>query len=349
MLQQQILNSKGTPIVLTAAELGIAEALQARLASNEYKNALGYEIPISTLTAISKQIVEQKYFQIAPADYFPVRVGFGAWSKEILTYRDYSLAGDFETGIINTGASDSKLAQADTGVDSVTVPIINWAKQINYSLFDLKLAAQSGNWDVVSSKERARKRNWDLGIQQIAFLGSKTVGAIKGLLTQSDVTANTVVITKYIKDMTEAEFQAFLRGVIEAYRVNAQRTTMPDRFIMPEADYNGCAVSVSESFPLKSKLERLLETFKLITQNAGFRILPNAYCDQVNNADVVGLNKNRYVLLRYDEDSIRMDIPVDYTNTLQNTINGFQFQNVGYGQFSGCKAYRPRETLYFDF
>lgn len=44
-----------------------------------------------------------------------------------------------------------------------------------------------------------------------------------------------------------------------------------------------------------------------------------------------------------------MDIPVDYTNTMQNTLNGFSFQNVGYGQYSGAVAYRPLETLYFDW
>jgi hypothetical protein len=61
------------------------------------------------------------------------------------------------------------------------------------------------------------------------------------------------------------------------------------------------------------------------------------------------LNKNRYTLLSYDEDSLRMDIPVDYTNTLQNTVNGFNFQSAAYGQFTGLKAYRPKEMLYFDW
>ena len=42
-------------------------------------------------------------------------------------------------------------------------------------------------------------------------------------------------------------------------------------------------------------------------------------------------------------------LQVDYTNTLANSLDNFNFQNVGYGQFSGVQAYRPLELLYFQF
>lgn len=347
-MRHQILDSKGKPVKLNTREAFIANQLQHRHGA-EMRNALGAEVDITTLTTITKRVVEQKFFTIAPALYMPIRVGEGAWSSELLTYRSYSLSGDFETGIINTGSNNSRLAEAGTGVDAISVPTVNWGKQISYSLFDIMQAQKSGNWDLVTALEKSRKQNWDLGIQKIAFVGAESNSNVKGLLTQSDVTANTALITKYISDMNEAEFQALLVGLMEAYRANAQRTAWPTHFIIPEADYNGLAVSVSEDFPLKSKLARLEESFKLITKNPNFQILPCAYADQSQNAAVSGLNKNRYTLLNYDEDSIRMDIPVDYTNTMQNTINGFQFQNVGYGQFTGAKAYRSREMLYLDF
>jgi hypothetical protein len=44
-----------------------------------------------------------------------------------------------------------------------------------------------------------------------------------------------------------------------------------------------------------------------------------------------------------------MDIPVDYTNTLANSLDNFNFQNVGYGQFTGVQTYRPLELLYFSY
>ena len=341
-----ILNSKGEPIVLNKQEAAIAAMLQPQ--ANQVCNALGFEISITTLSQILKSVTEQKFFEIAPADFLPVVVGEGAWSSNIVKYRSYEVGDDFETGILNTATDQSRLAEVSAAMDSITTQVNNWAKQISWSFMDLQMAAKSGNWDIVSTKERSRKKNWDLGIQRTAFYGSLTNTNVKGLLTLSGVTANTAVITKFIKDMNAAEFQAMLAGVFQAYRANGNYTVKPTHFIIPETDFNGLATSVDETYPLKSRLARLEEMFRLLTANPNFKILSLAYASKTVNASVSGLNKNRYTLLNYDEDSLRMDLPVDYTNTLANTINGFQFQNVGYGQYTGVQLYRPLEVLYFD-
>lgn len=347
-MKQQILNSKGEPIKLNAREAALAASLQRRFDS-EIRNALGYEIDITTLTSISKRVVEQKFFEIPIFDYVPIRVGEGAWSSEILTYRSFALGGDFSEGVVNTGSNDSRLASVSTGVDSIRVPVKNWAKQISWTFMELQQAARAGNWDVVTALETARKKDWDLGVQRVAFLGLQGNANVKGLLTQDDVTANTSLITAKISTMTASQFAAFVAAIIGAYRTNANYTAMPNVFIMPESDYTGMIAPVSETYPNVTKLSYLLGAFQAITMNQNFKILPLAYANQAQNADVSGLNKNRYTLMRYDDDTIRMDIPVDYTNTLQNTINGFHFQNVGYGQFTGVQAYRPQEVIYFDW
>ena len=354
-MRTEILNSKGQPIRLTHQEQASARIMQAKFDNEirpvmaERNNALGAEIDMTTLTQLLKSITEQKFFTIPFADYVPVVVGEGSWATEVLKFRDFSIGDKFETGIVNTGSSKGRLAEVDAGVDAIRTPIVNWAKQINWSFMDMMMAARAGSWDLVTSKEKSRKRNWDLGIQEIAFWGSENITGVKGLLTLAGVNSNTTVITKYIKNMSAAEFQAFLAGLLEAYRANSLRTAMPTHFIIPEADFNGLATSVDETYPLKSRLERLLEAMRLMTQNPNFQVKPAAYADKATNAAITGLNKNRYVLFNYDDDTIRMDIPVDYTNTLQNTINGFNFENVGYGQFTGVQAYRPLEILYFDW
>lgn len=341
---KEVRNSKGQPILLNEREFALCQVLQNKF-DTEIRNALGFELPITTLTAISKRVVEQKFFTIAPADYMPVRVGENSWSSNIVTYRDFQIADDFEKGIVNLATDQARLASASSAIDSLSVPVINWAKEIHWTIPELKMAAQSGNWDVVTSKEKSRKRNWDLGIQKIAFLGSASNSSILGLLSQTTVNSNLTVITTKISLMTDAQFQTFVATVIEAYRANSNRTVMPTHFIIPESDYNGLTTPANTNFAITSKLEYLEKAFKTATMNPSFKILPCAYSDVANNS----LGVTRYVLLNYDEDSLRMDIPVDYTNTQQNSINGFQFQNVGYGQFTGVLAYRPLEVLYFDF
>jgi hypothetical protein len=356
-MRYEITNSKGEPIQLTNAEKFVAQNLQKQyntmikptLPGYEKRNALGYEIDITSLTQIIKSVTEQKFYEVNFADYVPVVVGEGAWSSQLVKYRSFDVADDFETGILNTGASHSKLASVDAGIDAVYTPVINWAKEITYSIIDLKQASLSGNWDLVTSKEKARWRNWNLGLQEIAFWGSKTVSTVKGLLTQSGVNSNTTVITQNISDMDATEFNAFVGTVMEAYRANSARTAKPTHFIIPESDFNGLINFPDATYPLKTKLALLEEAFKTITQNPNFKILPCAYASETVNAEITGLDKNRYVLMNFNDDTIRMDIPVNYTNTMQNTLNGFSFQNVGYGQYTGVQTYRPLEVLYFDW
>jgi len=333
-----IMNSKGDKqIILNAREASLA------LHQEKILNALGYEVDVTTLTTIMKKITEQKFFEIAPADQLPVRVGEGAWSSNLVTYRTFSLADDFGTGVVNTGGNNARLASADAGVDSVPIVVRNWAKAIGWTIMDLQIASKSGNWDIVSSKERARKKNWDLGIQKVAFLGLDGDSNVLGLYTQSGVTNNTSLITKPLSSMTDTELTAFIAGVLPAYRSNCAFTAWPTHFIIPEYDFLGLGTPYSSTYPNTSKLQWLESNLKLMTKNPNFQILPNAYGNVANN----GLGVNRYVLLNYDEESIRMDIPVDYTSTLANSNDSFNFQNVGYGQFTGVGLYRPFELMYF--
>ena len=340
-MDSKILNSKGEPIVLNAREQRVANECQRQV------NALGYEINITTLTTIMKKITEQKFFEVAPADYIPVRVGEGAWSSNLVTYRSFNLSDDFGTGVINTGGNNGRLASGDAGVDSLTIPVLNWAKSIGWSIFDLELAAKSGNWDLVTAKEKSRKKNWDLGIQKVAFLGLQGNPNVLGLLNQSQITVNTTLLTNSISSLaaTPTALSAFIANIFNDYRKNCQRSAWPTHFVIPESDYLGLATPSSPTFPLKSILQLMQETFQTMTGNKNFKILPCAYAD----AAYSGYSNQVYTLLNYAEESIRMDIPVDYTNTLANSIDNFSFQNVGYGQFTGVLAYRPLELYYLQF
>lgn len=348
--QPVILNAKGEPVTLTQRELHHANWTQ-RQVNERFENDLGAEVNITTLTTIVKRVSEQKFFEIPPADFVPVRVGEGAWSTNLLTYRSFAHGEDFETGIIDTGANNTRLATADASVDSVPVVVKNWAKAVGWSIFDLEFAAKAGNWDLVTAKEKARKTNWDLGIQRIAFLGAKNNPKVLGLYTQVGVTVDTTLITAPISSLSTADLKDFCAKVIERYRDNVDRTAWPTHFVIPESDYNGMASQSSPDFPIKSVLAVLEETFQLITRNKEFKILPCAYGDKKYNAGWLNgtTGEQVYALYRYEEDSIRMDLPVDYTNTLANSLDNFNYQNAAFGQFTGVMTYRPKELMYFKY
>lgn len=335
----KVLNADGSPVILNSQEKRIAEVNQ-RLA-----NDLGYQIDVTTLTGIIKRVTTQKFFQVAFADYLPVKVGEMGWMADLTTYRSFSLGGAFSAGVINMAENNGRLAEADAGVDSLTVKVFNWAKAVGYTIPELEMASKSGNWDLITARQDARKKNWDLGLQELSFLGLKDDANCLGLLTQA-ISPNTSFIDQPISAMSPDDLKVFCAGILDLYRTRCYRTAWPTHFIIPESDYNGLASQSSPDFPVKSTLQLLEEMFQTITQNKAFRILPIAYADVAYSNGV--LSHPRYTLLNYDEESIRMDIPVQYTATVANSLNGFQFQNVGYGQFTGALAYRPLELMYLD-
>lgn len=326
--------------------------LSLRNASGDInQSSVGFQIAIDTLTYIKKQVTEQKFYEVAPADYVPIAIGEGAFSQNILTNLTVNAAGGFEEGVINTGTGNDRIATADSGIVSKTMKIVNWAKAIGYSIIEIEQALMANNWDVIEQKHRARKKNWDLGIQETAFLGSKSDSNVKGLFTSTDINSDTATITKTISSMSAAEFATFVSAVIGAYQANCAYTAFPDTFVIPQDDWTGLATPVSSTYPNVSKLEYLQRAFDAVVPNK-VKLMPSVYGLPSINA-TRGLNGgsgfHRYVMYRKDPESIRMDIPVDLTITQPNTVNNFQFQDVGYGQFTGVGIYRGLEALYFDF
>lgn len=312
------------------------------LSVDKFINDGGYQQVISTLTAVSQRISEQKFFEIAPADYMPVIQGEGAFSDEILNWKTASAATDFEDGVMQNGANDAKSPDVSAEYSADKQPVFNWAKGVPYSLFELEQARRANTlFSIIEAKELSRVKNWQLGVQKVAFEGSAKLG-LEGLLNQSSVAVDGVTISKYIKDMTPLEFDAFIGSVYEKYRANCQRTAKPTHFVIPETDYNGLANFPDSTYPLKTRLQIIEESFRLLTRNPSFQVLPCAY------GDVSEFGAARYALYNSDPTSVKMDIPIDYTQTETGTWDGMHWRNIAYGQFTGVIALRPLEMIYFS-
>lgn len=313
-------------------------------------NTLGYQYAIQTTQQIRPQVIQQKFYEVAPADFVPIVIGQGAWMEGIITNLQYDTAGDFESGIVDT-ADPSNIAQVSTGIAPVLAKIVTWAKGYTYSTPEVEKALASDNWDVISGKMGALKRNWDLGIQKIAFLGQKSDQAgVPGLLSNSNVNVNTAIITQSISSFSSTQFAAFVAGILSAYFDNSNDTVLPDTFVMPMSDYLGLVTPVSAQFPTVSQITYLLQAFREATQNPNFQIKGLAYSNQANNAGYWAVGgTNRYALYRRNAETVRMDLPVDFLLNAPGTANNFNWQGVGAGQFTGAIVYRPAEFLYFDW
>lgn len=314
------------------------------------ETSTGFQIAIDTLTYIKKQVTEQKFYQIPITDYVPVAVGDGAFAQNLLTNLTFDAAGDFETGNINTSVSSARMSAVDTAIASKTIPVINWGKAIEYTLFDVNQALMANNWDIIEAKHRARARNWQLGIQTIAFLGARSNPNVTGLLNNPNVTVNTSLITALLSSLNAANFSAFVQALIGQYRAATNYSAFPNMFVIPEDDFLGLTTLTPGTvgtypYPMIKYLE---DAFKAVC-GSNFKIVPSAYCVPANNASRTGLNKHCYVLYNKDPESLRMDIPVDYTVTQSNSGDNFHWRDVGYGQYTGVGVYRNLEMIYYQF
>jgi len=353
---KRILNGKGE------VEFVPCSAFESSLAAMALENvrvngvgdvstvSAGYQYTIDTLTYIQTRVTTQKFYEVQPSDFFPVKVGDGGWADNIVTNIEFSAGGDFESGIIDSGNSEARLASVEAGISPKSLAVTMWGKKIGYNIAEVQQALYTNRWDAIEAKTRALKKNYDLGVQSIAFIGSKVDNEkTPGFLSNTDVNTNLALITKAISSMTAAEFQTFIKSVIAAYFTNSNDTVLPDTFQMPMTDYLGLVNATSDVYPVGSKLEYMLKAFKEATQNPNFEIKGLAYGDASRNA-VVGINKQVYTLYRrMDETTLRMDVPLRFTLGAPNTADNFTFNAVGISRYTGVGIYRPLEVLRFQY
>lgn len=309
----------------------------------------GFQYTIETLSYIRSKVVTQKFFEVDVSAYVPIDVGEGGWADEIVQNLTFMTGGSFFDGDVDMQTGTGRVAGVDAALAPIRMPVLTWAKQAFWTVFEIMKAAQANNWDVVSAKLESLKKNWDLGIQETAFLGHPSRTTVAGLLTDSAVTINTTLIDFSLSAMTYTQFTNFVAGVLAAYFTNSNSTVLPDTFVIPTNDYLGLGVPYTGTggFVNVSKLEYLAKTFQTMTGNPNFKILPLAYAQAANNASR-GVNKNRYVLYRNNPDTLSMSIPVDFTMLEADTQNKINWGQPAYGQYSGVLINRKAEVLYLD-
>jgi hypothetical protein len=309
-------------------------------------SSTGYQYVIDTLSFIRSRVIEQKFYQVPIADFFPVDVGEAAWSDEIVQNLVFLTGGGFFDGDMDQGQGGERLASVDAALAPVRMPVQTWAKGANWTIMEIAMAAAASKWDAVSSKLESLKKDWDLGIQQVGFLGHPSRTSITGLLNNPAVTINTSLLPTPISKFTSTQYATFVATVLGAYFANSNSTELPNRLVIAMSDYLGLATPIASGFPIRSQLSYLLEAFREMC-GPDFEIKGLAYSQAVQNASA-GIGKQRAVLYRDDPDTLSMSIPVDLTMLEAKSTNGINWQQASYAQYSGVLITRPREVLYMD-
>lgn len=309
--------------------------------------ATGFQYIIDNLSYIQASVIKQKFYKIPLADFITVDVGEAPWSSEVIRNLTFQNGGDFYDGDMNQGQGGQRLASTDVSLGKVRMPTQIWAKMTAWTIMEIAQAAAASKWDVVSDKLESLKTNWDLGIQRTGFLGHKQRSTITGLLNNGDVTINTSLLPTTLSKMTSAQLATFIGTALGTYFSNSNSTeAQPNRLVLPMSDYLGLLQPFASGFPVNSRLEYLLNSFRAAC-GPDFEIKGLAYSQAAQNLDA-GIGKQRAILYKDDPEVLKFSIPVDFTLLEAASYNKINWEQDAYGQYAGVLVTRPREMLYMD-
>jgi hypothetical protein len=318
----------------------------ARLNNAAAVDTAGFEKLISTQEEIVAGVIETKYYQLLGqtlADFVPFDVGRGAYSTSIFQYTSAYVGSPFEAGLVQPSEGLGINAKANIVIDGLSIKNNFWRMdyEVSHEIIEMgKVGVQA--FSIIEEKEKARKKIYDLGMQDVTFNGLPNVAGVYGLLNQPTATINTSLFAKDLPSMSATELSAFVGSAVSTYLANNNSTQLFNRMIIPTSDFVALGVPSNPDYPLKTKLQVIEDAFKA-AGIADFKILHSKYNETASTT-----GSKRYVIYNKDADSIRMYIPKQYTPHALYPMNGIDFVSVAEAQFTGVQLLRPLEFLYAD-
>ena len=304
----------------------------------------GFEQTIDTTTQIVSGVVNTLYYELMGqklSDFVKIEVGTGAYSTNLFQYASAYVGSPFKAGIVEPTASGINAdVNSNIKIGSLTIPNNFWRMKYTVRQELIKMASiNAETFSIIEENEKARKKVWDLGIQEATFLGLND-GKSYGLLNQPNVTVNTTLMTADISTMTDAQFQAFLAAAPGVYAANSNGTMMFNRLLVPQAAF----LALNQPFGQYGETRRTIleRAFQGIVGD-DFKIVHTTY-----NSTAAASGKSRYVFYNTNEDNLTMYLPKPYTPYPLFPQGALDLLSDSEGQFTTPYVKRVDSMLYAD-
>lgn len=329
-------------------ESAYKDALRGNLqrVNNSGVTQTGLEATITTLTDIISGVVEKKYYELSGqklSDFVKIEVGKGANSEKLLQYAVQYVGNSGKQGIINpTSNGVNKDANSSIQIGTLTLHNNFWRWNYEVSNELIRMGERnSETFSIIEENEKARKKIWDLMLQESFFLGLGD-NVSYGILNQPNVSINTTIMTAELSAMSDQQFGAFIAQVGGAYGANANYAINFNRLLIPTAQY----LSLTQPYGQYglNRLQVLEDALKRVA-GADFKIVHAKYA---TGASAQGNGKGRYVLYNDDADNLCAYLPVPYTPMPLFPQGSLDLISQAHGQFVTPYAKRTNSMLYMD-
>lgn len=309
--------------------------------ANEALANPGFEVQISSTAQVVTKVLQTNYYELNGqklSDFVPIETGMGTFKTELVQYATKGHGTDFKSCLINPTTGGFNLdGHTDIEIGEQSYP--NNFFRDTYSITKEGAEIASRNvipLSIVEEKEKARKKKFDLGLQDAWFIGLND-GRSYGLLNQPSAVVNTSFMSKQIKDMSDAEFTEFTSGIRALYDNTTNSTANFDRLVIPQADYFALD-KVFGQYGLTRR--KILED--ILKENDG------KLCYTRYNTTAGTGGGARYALYKYDPDYIEGYLPLEYTPYPLFPVNSLDMVSQCMAQFVTPYNKRSNTLLYLD-
>lgn len=335
-------------------QIALEQAKKAVSSWNDYGTVrcndgenVGYEQAITTLTALETKIAREKNLELDADKAIDIIEGPGAWKEELVWFEGHYNGGDsLDSWRLDHAQNGAAKNLSTASLTKRTAPYALLGKMISYTKSEIEQAQASGIWNAIEEKSMARKREFDLRLNEWVFKGSKD-GQFEGLLNISGVTSDTdTSVPTMFSAMTDAQFQTALSTLFSTYYVGTDYTAKANTFLMPSLDMMKCAGTYSQvgsGFSTGiNRLDRIKEAFRAATGDANAQVIGANLCNGALNNGF-----HQYVMYKKDPYELHVEMPVPFGVYPGASVDGFNFQNTALAQVSGVIAKYKKQIRYF--
>lgn len=322
--------------------ISVSEFKQEMRAQNAIFANPGIEMDITTTTQIMGRVLESNYYELNGqklSDFVPIEVGTGAFSTKLLQAAATATGTDFKSCLINPTAGALKLdGYTDIEVGNMEYPNNFFRDTYSITKEGAEIASRAKiPFNVVEQKEKARKKKFDLGLQEAWFLGLDD-DVSYGLLNQpAAITDTSTLGGKNLSQMTDDEFSSFIATIRAYYDNVTSSTAMFNRLMLPQQEY--------------FKLDKVFGQFGLsrrsilddVLKETGGKIVYTRY----NTTAGTG-GGARYALYKHDPDYIEGFLPLPYTPSPLYAQGAFDMISNAMAQFVTPQLKRQNTLVYLD-
>jgi hypothetical protein len=272
------------------------------------------------------------------------------------TLSTFAAAGSMNQGIRNgkswVGKSSDQIPGVGVDIGKTPLPLTPWALEIKFSILELESAAKLGR-PIDAQKYEALQLKHQMDCDEQAYVGDSIIN-VPGLVNHTGVTnvsnvPNGAAASPLWSSKTPDEMLADVNAVITSTWAASGWAVMPNRILMPPAQFGFISTKTISSAGNVSILKYLLENNVLVASGKGrLEILPLKWCIGSGSGGTIGTTGTVDRLVCYTKEKRFVRFPMTMLSKTPIQYDSLYHKTTYYGRLGAVELVYPETIGYRD-